>query len=74
MPIIIHHPPGVTASLAAHWKDKATKSREEAGRIRRTIKAPTDAEERCLVRAEVWDKCAEQLLALVNIPTLGENQ
>lgn len=40
------------------WTTKAIASREEAGRIRRTIKAPTDAESNCYVRAEVWDGCA----------------
>lgn len=50
--------------LAESWKAKAVESREEAGRIRRTIKAATDAEAYCNVRAEVWDKCAEELLAL----------
>lgn len=49
--------------LAIRWRQQANDSREEAGRIRRTIKAPTDAEERCNVRAEVWDQCANELLA-----------
>lgn len=49
------------AEIASTWAMKATDSREEAGRIRRTIKAPTDAEAYCNARAEVWDKCAAEL-------------
>ncbi len=51
------------SDLASKWEQQAIASREEAVRIRRTIKAPTGAEERCLVRAEIWDKCAEELRA-----------
>ena len=49
-------------ALAVEWRQQATNSRFEAERIRQTIKSPTDAEERCFVRAGVWDKCANQLL------------
>jgi hypothetical protein len=52
-----------SAELVQSWRSKATESREEAGRIRRTVKAATDAEERCNVRAEVWDQCANELEA-----------
>ncbi len=48
-------------SLPAKWRRQAKESREEAGRIRRTVKGFTDAEKRCLVRAELWEKCAEEL-------------
>lgn len=51
----------VLADLSDWWKAQANASREEAGRIRRTIKAATDAEERCNVRAEIWDECAKAL-------------
>ncbi len=43
------------------WINKAAELREEAGRIRRTVKQGTGAEERCNVRAEIYDKCAEAL-------------
>jgi hypothetical protein len=33
----------------------------EAKRIRKTIKDVSGAEERCLLRAEMWDSCADQL-------------
>lgn len=49
--------------LRDKWERQATESREEAGRIRRTIKDPTDAEERCNVRAEVWEWCSAELTA-----------
>ena len=48
-------------ALIGKWRAQAIASREEAGRIRCTIHAPTDAEERCNVSAEVWDKCADEL-------------
>lgn len=47
--------------LATLWRDRAITSREEANRILRTIKHHTDAEDRCNARAEVWDKCADDL-------------
>ena len=50
-------------ALVERWRDKELKSREESGRIRRTIKEATGAEERCLVRAEVWHNCADDLTA-----------
>lgn len=51
--------------LVRRWRTQAKQSREEAGRIRRTIKEPTDAEERCNVRAEVWDNCADELESIL---------
>lgn len=50
--------------LIYDWRRKAVASREEAGRIRRTMKAATDAEERCNVRAEIWEQCADELEAM----------
>jgi hypothetical protein len=50
------------ARLVDGWKNKAIELREEAGRIRRTVKEPTGAEERCNVRAEIYGKCAVQAL------------
>ncbi len=50
--------------LVREWRDKATASREEAGRIRRTVKAVTEAEVNCNIRAEVWDQCADALARL----------
>lgn len=47
--------------LYEKWRNKAITLREEAGRIRRTIKSETGAEERCNVRAEIYDKCASEL-------------
>lgn len=43
------------------WKSNASDARKEAGLIRKTIKAYTDAEERCLVRADIWEICAGEL-------------
>jgi len=40
---------------------RATESREEAGRIRRTVLVATDAETNCMVRAEIWDEDADAL-------------
>ena len=47
--------------LCAKWRTKAITLREEANRIRRTIKSVTGAEERCNVKAEIYDKCATEL-------------
>ncbi len=47
--------------LPAIWRDKAAASREEAKRIRLTVKDATDAESNCNIRAEVWDQCADEL-------------
>jgi hypothetical protein len=56
---------GVIQLTAKRLREKAAISREESSRIRGTIKAPTDAEERCLVRAEVWDQIAHELEAAI---------
>lgn len=47
--------------LAALWTGHARTSREEAARIRQTVKVATEAEANCNIRAEVWARCAEQL-------------
>lgn len=54
--------------LIAQWRQKAITSREEATRIRLTIKEPTGAEERCNVRAEVWDQVADALEGVLSTP------
>lgn len=51
----------VLLELAEEWSNKAIASRDEGVRIRQTIKAATDAEANCNVRAEVWDQCADEL-------------
>lgn len=53
--------------LIQAWRTKAIASREEAGRIRHTIKEATDAEERCNVRSEVWEQCVEELMAAMDV-------
>lgn len=58
-------PANVLRTYVVEWLTKATNSRDEAKRIRNTIKAPTDAEERCIVRAEVWEQCAAQIEAAI---------
>lgn len=55
--------------LGANWRAKATKLREEATRIRQTVKQVTGAEERCNVRAGIYDKCADQLEAVSQCST-----
>ena len=58
--------------ISDKWRQKASDSRAEASRIRQTIKMPTDAEERCLVRAEIWDMCAnefDQWFGKLNAPS-----
>ena len=57
----LRHDAAWMQQLASTWRAKAVESLEESGRIRRTINDATGAEERCLVRAEVWDKCADEL-------------
>lgn len=47
--------------LVAEWREKAEISKQEAARIRVTIKEPSDAELRCLVRAEMWERCSWEL-------------
>lgn len=51
--------------LEAELRNKARDSREEAIRIRATIKDHSDAEERCNVRAEVWEQDADRLAAIL---------
>jgi hypothetical protein len=48
-------------TLVKRWREKAAKSREESARIRKTIKEVTDADLRCIVRADLWDDCANEL-------------
>lgn len=52
-------------SLAGVWWEKAVVSHEEANRIRRTCRLNTDAEERCTVRGDVLNRCAEELRMLL---------
>lgn len=47
-------------------REKALLSREESGRIRRTVHVATDAEAFCLVRSEVWDGCFQALQPLAD--------
>ena len=47
------------AKLIAKWRNAAIDSREESGRIRRTVHVATYAEANCMVRAEVWCVCAD---------------
>lgn len=53
--------------MIIEWREQAITLREEADRIRRTVKAATDAEERCNVRAEIYDKCADSLDAILRV-------
>ena len=48
-------------TLIVEWRKKATESRDEARRIFKTVKELTGAEERCIVRAEMWEQCASEL-------------
>lgn len=52
--------------LYKEWRFKAEESRKEAVRIHRTVKCDTSAEERCIVRAIVWEDCAKQLKELLD--------
>jgi len=52
--------------IAEKWSNKAIASREESGRIRRTVHDATEAEANCLVRAEVWDDVSAELRAALN--------
>jgi hypothetical protein len=51
--------------LAVQLRERAVQSREEAGRIRRTVYVATDAESNCMVRAELWDNLDAELRALL---------
>jgi uncharacterized coiled-coil protein SlyX len=51
--------------LSEKLRENARASREESGRIRRTVYVATDAEANCLIRAEVWDSVADELMALL---------
>lgn len=44
--------------LVNDWRRLAQESRDEAARIGRTMKVFTSAEDRCVVRAKVWERCA----------------
>lgn len=55
-------------SLADAWCGKAVESHEEANRIRRTMRMITDAEERCTVRGDVLNRCAEELNWILSTP------
>ena len=59
------HEPSPCQKLVAKWRSRATDSFLEADRIRQTIKEATDAEERCNVRAEVWEQCASELESII---------
>lgn len=48
-------------ALRKEWLLNVVQLRQEAIRIRNTIKAPTGAEERCIVRAEIWEQAATAL-------------
>jgi hypothetical protein len=52
---------GALREMVSEWRKLAIASREEAGRIRRTIMEVTEAETNCYVRAELWDKCADEM-------------
>lgn len=43
------------------WQLKAKMARNEADRIFLTIKSHTEAERRCLTRAEIWEYCVDTL-------------
>ncbi len=58
--------PDTLASLIAKWRNKATESRREADRIRRTVNVSTEAEANCYIRAEVWDRNADELEAALD--------
>lgn len=55
--------------LVKKLRQRAIESREEAGRIRRTVYEPTEAEVNCNVRAEVWDDVADELAELASPDT-----
>ena len=63
------------AELIAKWRNAAIDSREESDRIRRTVHVATYAEANCMVRAEVWCVCADELEAILrptHTPESGE--
>jgi hypothetical protein len=68
---MIHPLAAQIQQLADKWRQRAIDMREEAWRIRRTIKQATGAEERCNVRAEILDKCGDELALLVGSGTLA---
>jgi hypothetical protein len=47
--------------LVTFWRLKSADALIEAKRIRDTVKGPSDAEQRCRTRAEVWEWCANEL-------------
>ena len=60
-----NHETDTLDGLIARWRKLATDSRDEAGRIRRTVFVATDAEANCFVRAEVWDGVADELAPIL---------
>jgi ribosomal protein L25 (general stress protein Ctc) len=58
-------------ALISQWRSQAEESREEAGRIRRTVYAATEAEANCNIRAEVWDSCANELESITENVLIG---
>lgn len=64
-PILMQEKPA-RIELPTYWRKKASESREEAQRIRSTVKDSTDAEERSNVRAEIWEQCASELESSIN--------
>lgn len=59
--------------IAEEWKNKAQHSRAEANTMRRTVKKETTAGDRCIVRAEVWDQCADDLLEILSAEPSGDD-
>ena len=64
-PMTPNHETDTLEGLIARWRKLATDSRDEAGRIRRTVFVATDAEANCFVRAEVWDGVADDLAPIL---------
>ena len=55
--------------LATRLEIDARASIAEASRIRSAVKTNTDAEERCVLRANLWRDCAMHIRNAVNEPT-----
>jgi hypothetical protein len=60
--------------LIDKWHKQAAESREEADRIRRTVKQATEAEARCNIRASTWDACAAELADRIAMPPATESR
>ena len=65
LPMTPDHETDTLDGLIARWRKLATDSRDEAGRIRRTVFVATDAEANCFIRAEVWDGVADELAPIL---------